>query len=901
MKKEIELSLTDDTHSILPFLKDAIGALEEGFALYDKDMRFVLCNDQYLDLVFSESHPALEVGQDGAEIAAMVFASETFLLPEKMKLKELVSQTMEFVKIYGRGLELKRADGRIIECCSNKTGLGGYLITVLDITDRSKLEDGSRKMLNDVAESLDQAIALYDADMNFLFSNKLYVEEYFDKSAVLSPQPGEKLGDQIRRLADANHFKKVDGLTTEDIVNFTIQNTRKYSKNDELELADGRIVSGSAHKTELGGYFITLNDVTIKRQTEKRVRGMFNDVLETLHEGVALLDDDGRLTLFNDNFLQMFGLPDDPTLYGKSFDDVLNLSVGKGLIESPPDMKLQELIRLITKQVLDGAVSIEIPVQTGTLLGTSSVTPLGGRLITVDDITDKLESEAKSMTAVNEAIQALDLGLVLWDADLKLVIANEQWFEMFFSDSNNPQVGDSLTEVMDRLLEVQFFKIPDEISAQQYSGLLVDYIKNYAKKVTFDTNDGRIIMGSSNATGLGGYLISFSDITEQQKTQEELEKQREISHQNEKLSALGELLAGVAHELNNPLTVIVGYAQMLEGKTDDPVLSRRVERIYQAAERSAKIVKTFLAMARQRPTRIENCSLNEIVMSALDISGYGLRANGTNVKLELDNDLPSVSGDDDQLTQVFTNLIVNAEHAVSSMGQKGELVLRSSYDVNADRLVVEICDNGAGISEDIQARIFEPFFTTKDVGVGTGIGLAFSHRIVDAHGGFLDLKSELGRGSVFSVHLPVSSTLNLESGKTEIIEDSDSICRVLIIDDEENVANFIYELLEECGMDVKVLTSARDALSLLKAEEFDVILSDYKMPGMSGASFLNALQETAPQLVKQVGFITGDTMGDDVAEFIRETNSPYIEKPIIKEELLSLIRSLYTSVTEEQL
>ena len=208
---------------------------------------------------------------------------------------------------------------------------------------------------------------------------------------------------------------------------------------------------------------------------------------------------------------------------------------------------------------------------------------------------------------------------------------------------------------------------------------------------------------SSHKTSLGGYLISYRDITEQLRMDEELARQREIARQNEKLSALGELLAGVAHELNNPLSVVYGYAQMLKGRVDDPVAAERIELIRRAAKRSARIVKTFLAMARQRPTRIELCSLNDAVTTALEVSSYGLRSNGTAVETAFDETVPPVSGDFDQLVQVFSNLIVNAEHALKPRREQGKLTIRSWLDEDTDHVTVEVRDNGHGMPEDIRA------------------------------------------------------------------------------------------------------------------------------------------------------------------------------------------------------
>ena len=224
-------------------------------------------------------------------------------------------------------------------------------------------------------------------------------------------------------------------------------------------------------------------------------------------------------------------------------------------------------------------------------------------------------------------------------------------------------------------------------------------------------------------------------------------------HQSEKLSALGELLAGVAHELNNPLSVVVGHALMLQEEVTDERLTRRAEKIGSAAERCASIVKTFLAMARQRPAQLEQVSVNGLMETAITVVGYGLQSQGTRIEQELDTDLPMVLADGDQITQVLSNLIVNAEHALASQGEAGCVTLRSFLSADGREVVIEVADNGPGIPPEIRERIFEPFFTTKSIGTGTGIGLAFCHRIIETHGGRIAAEESPGGGASFKVSL----------------------------------------------------------------------------------------------------------------------------------------------------
>lgn len=516
-----------------------------------------------------------------------------------------------------------------------------------------------------------------------------------------------------------------------------------------------------------------------------------------------------------------------------------------------------------------------------------------GNTADMSEQTDTTGNDTWTQKQFNEMLDALDEGLVLYDSELNFVIGNRALDGIFYSeDVPSPQTGENVATTMQRLIDSDFYAIPDGVSEHDFLDQMIKTLRTYAKNATVTSRKGRVINTSVHKTALGGYLVSFSDITEQRKAQEELEFQRELAHQNEKLSALGELLACVAHELNNPLSIVVGYAQMVQGKLDDPVLDQRIARIAQAADRSAKIVKTFLAMARQKPARLETCSLNAILENALSIAGNGVRCAGAEIEVHMDETLPNVIADADQMAQVFTNLIVNAEHALEPMGDKGKLCLRTFHDTGSDEVVAEFRDNGAGIAPETQPRIFEPFFTTKDVGTGTGVGLAFSHRIVDAHGGRLTFESAPDQGTCFFVRLGATQKDIVK----EIIPDAPLAgkgnYRILVIDDEEHVAELIRDMLEEAGHNVSLVTSGRQALRYTETENFDMILSDFKMPDLDGAAFYAALKSRKPELLSRLGFITGDTMGQKVMNFLKTANCPHIEKPIGPVELSALVEGL---------
>ena len=388
------------------------------------------------------------------------------------------------------------------------------------------------------------------------------------------------------------------------------------------------------------------------------------------------------------------------------------------------------------------------------------------------------------------------------------------------------------------------------------------------------------------------FVTSVVDLTERKATEAEIQRQREVLHQHEKLTALGSLLAGVAHELNNPLSVVVGYSSMLRELAKDDGTRQRAERVHAAAERCARIVKTFLAMARSRPPQRGPVAINEVVEDALDLAGYGLRTADVEIVRELAADLPHVWGDSDQLHQVLTNLIVNAQQALLQAAPPRRLWLRTARQ--GDALQIEVEDNGPGIEEEVQKRIFEPFFTTKPQGVGTGVGLSVCHGIVAAHQGRITVASQLGRGTRFVVTLPLQHDMLASDAEPVMAADAGPATtgRVLVVDDEKEIGELVADHLRRDGLTVEVVASGRLALSRLESRSFDIIVSDLRMPDLDGPALLQELRRRHPQLAKRLVLITGDALGAEVNEVIREANLPVFEKPLDLVALRGQVRRL---------
>jgi two-component system NtrC family sensor kinase len=395
------------------------------------------------------------------------------------------------------------------------------------------------------------------------------------------------------------------------------------------------------------------------------------------------------------------------------------------------------------------------------------------------------------------------------------------------------------------------------------------------------------------------HMLTISrDITEKKRASEEVVRQREMLHQREKLAALGSLLAGVSHELNNPLSVVVARAAILEER-DDPATREAASKIRAAAERCARIVRTFLAMARQQQPERVPVEIREVVSAALDITGYTLKTSSIEVKLDLAEHVPPVLADADQLHQVFMNLIINAQQALQDHPPPRKLSLSSRFDPGANAIRIAVADNGPGIPEPVQKRIFEPYFTTKPLGMGTGVGLAVCLGIVEAHGGTLTVRSGDGLGTVFTIVLPVGSLDGSRDAQSKPLNPRAARRSALVVDDEVGVRETLAEILMSSGHRVVAVASGREALERMGEERFDVILTDIRMPDLDGRALYREIERRWPERTSQVVFVSGDTLTSNLRAFAEESGRPVIEKPFLPSEVRRVVAEAVTGIERD--
>ena len=510
------------------------------------------------------------------------------------------------------------------------------------------------------------------------------------------------------------------------------------------------------------------------------------------------------------------------------------------------------------------------------------------------DITDRKDAEEaleRTRDQLEMAVEGAELGI--WTVDPR---NGDTWY----SDRSRDLWGVGRELNLNARMMRQYIHPDDwDVVLTPYRDDFPNDAVNFEHRLVWPNGDVKWVQSIGRAIrGEDGIVHTLSgihlDITDRKRNEVELARSREALHQSEKLAALGSLLAGVSHELNNPLAAIVGQAEMLEEDSRGTIFETRAKKISAAADRCARIVQTFLAMARRREPQRNPVDPNDLVSAALQLAEYGLRTGGVTASLECEPDLPPILGDRDQLHQVLVNLIINAQQAL----EEGEvldkrLVIRTRSN-GAGRIVIDIIDNGPGVPADLAGRIFEPFFTTKPQGSGTGVGLSFSHGIVEAHGGTLKVLPS-PRGATFRIELPASDPPP-QQGVAEPAAPAYAVAEVrrtaLVVDDEADIAETIRELLEREGFDVTVVSDGAAALMALDHGDFDIVLSDLRMPGVSGPEMFERLREIRPQLLSRIAFVTGDTLGASMDEFLRTSGRPVLEKPFTRAGVRCLVTAL---------
>jgi two-component system NtrC family sensor kinase len=375
-------------------------------------------------------------------------------------------------------------------------------------------------------------------------------------------------------------------------------------------------------------------------------------------------------------------------------------------------------------------------------------------------------------------------------------------------------------------------------------------------------------------------VLLFDDQTERRRLQDQL-------IQSEKMSAIGQLIAGIAHDLNNPLASVLGFADFLtEVPHIPPNIREPLTVIREEAERASSIVRNLLGFARKQDHQRRPTALKPLLDATFVLLRNQLMAYRVEASIEVEPDLPMPDIDANQIQQVFVNLINNAAQAVASTGRPGTIVVRARRWL--DGVAIDVIDDGPGMSESLATQVFEPFFTTKAEGEGTGLGLSISQGIVKEHGGRIMLSSEEGKGSTFTVQLPICTRASMPPTDATTKVPSKRL-RVLVVDDEPHILHYMRATLEAWGHLPVVAADGEEALSRASNEQFDLIISDLRMPRYGGREFYEELSRRNPKMAARLVFSTGDTVRGDTLAFLETLDRPYLHKPFSLAELRTLL------------
>ncbi|MBW2149575.1 MAG: response regulator [Deltaproteobacteria bacterium] len=384
-------------------------------------------------------------------------------------------------------------------------------------------------------------------------------------------------------------------------------------------------------------------------------------------------------------------------------------------------------------------------------------------------------------------------------------------------------------------------------------------------------------------------------IDDLKKTRQLLQETRLQLIRSEKLALFGQLISGVAHELNNLLTSICGFSQLIVTRHQlSPSVHKDLMKIADEAQRAGGIIHNLQKFGRDRSATKSSVQLRSIIDRTIELMEYTLRVNNIHVEKKYDPQVPFLYGDNYQLQQVFLNILQNAEYAIASTRRSG--LIRITFRLMAKEKKVRIffCNNGPHIPTGNLDKIFKPFFTTKPEDKGTGLGLFISSAIIKDHGGTIHVRSKKGKGVAFMIDLPVPDDLSAKALFPEPVEVRPVVKpvsrkRILVVDDEMSIVELMEKALSSRGHTVDYVLRSEEALEKIIKGNYDVILCDIKMPGMSGPAIYHAVKKLDMEKAQKFIFCTGDTMGEATLNFFRQHPLPTLEKPFRLEAVFELI------------
>lgn len=624
------------------------------------------------------------------------------------------------------------------------------------------------------------------------------------------------------------------------------------------------------------GILVLSLDITDRKRTEEALRASEEGnrlLVDNASVGIVVMQD-GKLDFANARFRETMGYSSEKELISRPFLELIH----------PDDRETTReyyLNRLRGKEAPSTYVVRAIDREGNTKWLETSVVLFSWKgvpsvLAFVNDITDRKEAE-RELWVRNSAIESSLNAIILLDLEGKVTYINSAFLGMWGFESEKELIGKSVTEIV---LPSQRARVAGALTQLLEEGRWQGELTG---KRTKDNSEYAVLLSANVVEDESGkpicVMCSFADITDRKKAEAQERQIQEQSALSSRLASVGRLASGVAHEINNPLTAVIGCSQMLMEREIPEDMKQDLEVINESAQQVAKIVKNLLTFGRHTKPGKEYVDINALVTKVLDLRTYEMKTHNITTTTRLAPGLPWTMADGGLMQQVFLNTILNAEQAVMKATNRGRLLIKTEQVGNFIRITFR--DNGVGIAKKDLPKIFDPFFTTKGVGEGTGLGLSLSYGIIKEHDGRIYAKSNPGKGATFVVEIPIIAREDEpEPPKTAVEEPRRIIgARILIVDDEEAICQLLKRLLTQEGHNVEFVHSGNAALEKLKVERFSLILLDIRMKGMNGIELYEQLGKIALSLQRRVVFITGDTLAPDTRSFLEKSEAHFICKP----------------------
>lgn len=723
-----------------------------------------------------------------------------------------------------------------------------------------------------LADALDQlgiAICLYDADDRVVLWNGSYLTFFPEQREAIAP--GTPYADTLRRFFAVN-LAESQRERIDRHVEAAVQRHRAQTAPFTFQLRSGRWLKVASLPLPGGGRVRLWRDTSEEQPTGTRRSA--DRAAASLDVGYAVFDATGRFVTANKRYQELFpGIGDLVNATATYRDHLARIERDSVLEEDrarlgpvaarPLPAALPVSLPLLLRHVEGGWLSLEERVgEDGTLVAIWS------------DATRQVEADARIGELerhLRDAVEAIPHALLMFDEEGRLLLRNRRLAAI------DPALARALDANPSLARYAAWRAGFGDVSAD-------DAVRGEEEVVL---PDRRTIAIAPFATDAGELLLLLTDVTREKAAEAELARQKDLAHQNEKLAAMGSLLAGVAHELNNPLSVVVARALLLEEQVAEPQVGAAVRVLRQAAERCAAIVRTFLAIARAKPRERRPVALGSVLAAVAEILAYGLGTDDIALEIAPVPEGAVVEAEEDALHQLFLNLLVNAQHALRGSPKPRRIAVSTS--VGGGSVEVAVADNGPGVPAAIRGRIFEPYFTTKQQGEGTGIGLSVCHGIVAAHGGMIAVDDAPGGGARFTVRLPQAARDAAAAAQAPGTAPHVT-GRVLVVDDEHDITDVLSEILAREGLEVVVARDGTEALARLEERPCDLVVTDLRMPGMDGAGLLARIAERPAAARPAVIVLTGDVLSWSRARPGFDPPPVVIEKPFDPGALAQAVR-----------